>query len=131
MKVKISKWGNSLGLRLPKAAAETAGLTEGSEVDVVVEGRELRLRPTVALKPYRLEDLIAEMDRLGPENEPETVDWGPDRGSEIIDDAYSRGEITLEDILSRKPESKAGKLRKEPSGGAKANATGRRRHRMG
>ena len=131
MKVKISKWGNSLGVRLPKAAAEAAGLTEGSEVDVVVEGRELRLRPPVPFTPYRLEDLIAEMDRLGPENEPETVDWGPDRGSEIIDDAYSRGEITLEDILSRKPESKTRKLRNEPSGKAKANAPGRRRHRLG
>jgi antitoxin MazE len=107
MKVKISKWGNSLGVRLPKAAAEAAGLAEGSEVDVVVEGRELRLRPPVPFTPYRLADLVAEMKRLGPENEPPTVDWGPDRGSEIIEeDAYSRGEITLEDLL--KPDA-AGK----------------------
>ncbi len=43
------------------------------------------------------------MKRLGgPDDDPETVDWGPDVGSEIIDDAYSRGEITLEDILRRK-----------------------------
>jgi antitoxin MazE len=46
--------------------------------------------------------MLAEMDRLGPENEPETIDWGPDRGSEIIDDAYSSGEIALDDILSGK-----------------------------
>jgi antitoxin MazE len=39
------------------------------------------------------------MKRLGPENEPELVDWGPDWGSEIIDDEYSRGEITLDDLL--------------------------------
>jgi antitoxin component of MazEF toxin-antitoxin module len=68
MKAKISKWGNSLGLRLPKAAVEAAGLAEGSELDVVVEGRELRLRRLVPFRRYRLEDLIAEMDRLGPEN---------------------------------------------------------------
>ena len=103
MKVKISKWGNSLGLRLPKAAVEAAGLTKGSEVDVTVEGRDLRVRQPVRRMRYRLSDLVAEMDRLGPENEPETVNWGPDRGSEIINDAYSRGEITLEDILKRKP----------------------------
>jgi antitoxin MazE len=43
------------------------------------------------------------MRRLGPENEPEMVDWGPDVGAEIIDDdAYSRGEITLDDLLSKK-----------------------------
>jgi len=46
--------------------------------------------------------MVAEAKRLGPENEPPTLDWGPDRGSEIIDDAYSRGEITLDDILRRK-----------------------------
>jgi len=62
----------------------------------------LRIRPSIPFKYYRLEDLIAEMDRLGPENEPETVDWGPDVGAEIIDDAYSRGEITLDDLLKKK-----------------------------
>ena len=51
---------------------------------------------------YRLEDLLAEMDRLGPDNRPKLVDWGPDVGAEIIDDAYSRGEITLDDIPRRK-----------------------------
>ena len=102
MKVKLAKWGNSLGVRVPKAAAEAAGLKAGTEVDVVVEGRELRIRRSVPFTHYRLEDLIAEMIRFGPENEPETIDWGPDVGSEIIDDAYSRGEITLEDILKKK-----------------------------
>ena len=53
-------------------------------------------------KNAKWEDLIAEMRRLGPENEPEMVDWGPDVGAEIIDDdAYSRGEITLDDLLSK------------------------------
>lgn len=102
MKVKVAKWGNSLGLRLPKAAVDATGLKPGAEVDVTIEGRDLRVRQPIPIAPYRLEDLLAEMDRSGPENEPETVDWGPDRGSEIIDDAYSRGEITLENILSRK-----------------------------
>ncbi len=105
MKVKIAQWGNSLGLRLPKAAAEAVGLKPGSEVDITVDGRDLRVRQPLPFKAYRLEDLLAEIDRLGPVNEPETVEWGPDRGSEIIDDAYSRGEITLEDL-------KSGKLKK-------------------
>jgi len=106
MKVKLAKWGNSLGLRLPKAAVEATGLRPGAEVDVIVEGRDLRVKQPLPIKHYRLEDLLAEMDRLGPENEPDLVDWGPDVGSEIIDDAYSRGEITLEDILSGKLKNK-------------------------
>ena len=102
MKVKISKWGNSLGVRLPRAAVEAIGLGEGAQLDLEIDGRELRLKPAHPVRRYRLEDLVAEMDRLGPENRPELVDWGPDVGAEVIDDAYSRGEITLEDILSRK-----------------------------
>jgi hypothetical protein len=80
---------------------------------------------------YRLADLVAEMDRLGPENEPETVNWGPDRGSEIINDAYSRGEITLEDILKRKPAAERRKAKNLPPRKLKANAARRRRHRLG
>jgi antitoxin MazE len=102
MKVKVAKWGNSLGLRLPKAAVEATGLKPGAEVDVTIEGRDLRVRQSLPIKHYRLADLVAEMKRLGPENEPDMVDWGPDVGSEIIDDAYSRGEITLDDILGKK-----------------------------
>ncbi len=47
---------------------------------------------------YQLAELVAEMKRLGPENEPELIDWGPDVGSEIIEDAYSRSEITPDSI---------------------------------
>jgi antitoxin MazE len=99
MKVKISKWGNSLGIRLPRAAVEATGCGEGAQLELEIDGRELRLKPAHPVKRYRLEDLVAEMK---PENEPELVVWGPDVGAEIIDDAYSRGEITLDDILSRK-----------------------------
>jgi antitoxin MazE len=130
MKIKIAKWGNSLGLRLPKAAVEETGLKPGSEVEVTVEGRDLRVSPLLPVKRYRLEDLLAEMDRLGPEYEPETVDWGPDVGAEIIDDAYSRGEITLDDILKRGRRSTSAKqetaLRRKQN-----DAPGRRRHRVG
>jgi len=102
MKVKLSKWGNSLGVRLPRAAVDATGLGEGAQLELQIEGRELRLKPLHARSRYRLEDLVAEMKRVGRDNEPEFVDWGPDVGAEVIDDAYSRGDITPEDISSRK-----------------------------
>ena len=110
MKVKVAKWGNSLGVRLPKAAAEAAGLKPGSELDVTVEGSGLRLKQPVRSSRHVLEEMVAEMKRLGPEHEPETVEWGPDRGEEIIDDEYSRGEITLDDLLKKRgaPRKKSG-----------------------
>ena len=93
MKVQLAKWGNSTAVRLPKAVAQELGLKPGTQLDLVVEGREVRLRPVQQSSRELLEEIVAEMKRLGPENEPEEVNWGPDRGSEIVDDEYSRGEI--------------------------------------
>ena len=41
MRVTVSRWGNSLGVRIPRALAEDAGVAEGSTVDVRVEGRRI------------------------------------------------------------------------------------------
>ena len=106
MKVKVAKWGNSLGVRLPKAAVESAGVSAGSELDLTVERDGLHLRRLGQTSAELLAEMIAEMKRLGPENEPETIDWGPDRGLEIIDDEYSRGEITFQDLMKRKAPAK-------------------------
>lgn len=108
MKVKVAKWGNSLGVRLPRSAIETVGVKAGSELDLTVEGDGLYLRQPRQTSAQLMAEMIAEMKRLGPENVPETVNWGPDRGSEIIDDEYSRGEITLEDLLKRSSPGKRG-----------------------
>ena len=91
MRAKISKWGNSLGVRLPKALAEQAGLREGQVVELSARPGGLGLRVVTPTPRYTLEELVAEMDRLGPENRPELIDWGPDVGAEIIDDDYSKG----------------------------------------
>jgi antitoxin MazE len=130
VRTKVARWGNSLGLRLPKAAADAAGVAAGAEFEVLVDGPDLRLRRLLRPPYYRLEDLVAEMDRLGPENEPETVDWGPDVGAEVIEDAYSRGQTTLEDISKRvRPRNKA--KRATPLRRKRNNASRRRRYRVG
>lgn len=43
MRATIARWGNSLALRLPKAAAQAAGLAEGDVVDVREDGGDLRI----------------------------------------------------------------------------------------
>lgn len=90
MRATIAKWGNSAALRLPKAVMEELRLKPGQQVDVVVEGGEARISPVRKSPQERLKELMAECDRIGWENAPETVEWGPDVGSEIIDDDYSR-----------------------------------------
>jgi antitoxin MazE len=45
MYVKISKWGNSLGIRLPKMAIETLQLKDNDSVEVLTEGKTIVIRP--------------------------------------------------------------------------------------
>lgn len=72
MHTKISKWGNSLAIRLPKAAVESLRVREGETVDVAIEGEVLVIRSTSPR--YRLEDLVAEMT---PDNQPEVFEFPP------------------------------------------------------
>jgi antitoxin MazE len=92
MRVKAAKWGNSLAVRLPKEAVRALNAAPGLDLEMTVASGRLEIVP---VKPDRfsLEWMVAEARRLGPEHEPETVDWGPDLGSEIIDDEWSRGEL--------------------------------------
>ncbi len=129
MRVKISQWGNSLGLRLPKAAVQATDLKPGAEVELMVEGRDLRVRQPVRPTLYGLADLLAEMDRLGPEDGSGAA-RGQGRGPEITDDAYARGEITLDNILKRPPAGERRKATDLPPRKPKTNAARRRRHRM-
>ena len=57
MQTKIQRWGNSLGLRIPKSFAEEAGVEAGSEVDLSVEDGDLIIRPA-RLPRYELKDLL-------------------------------------------------------------------------
>ena len=78
MKVKVAKWGNSLAVRLPKRLADDLGLRPGAVVDLNQDGSRLAIEtaPDRKIPRYRLEDLLAEMDRLGPENQPKFEEWG-------------------------------------------------------
>jgi antitoxin MazE len=129
MRTSVAKWGNSLAVRLPKTVSAELELNPGTQLDLVVEKDEIRLRkPKAATSAELLAEMIDEAKRLGPEFEPGTVEWGPDAGSEIIDDAYSRGEIRLEDILkSAKPKStKRSVARRRKTHGSRS-----RRNRLG
>ena len=57
MRTRIQKWGNSLGLRIPKACATEAGVEAGSVVEVSVENGELVVKPCRQPR-YRLDELL-------------------------------------------------------------------------
>ena len=76
MQSQISKWGNSLALRLPRTVAADVQLHEGTQVDLRVEGRVLVVRPS---RPkYKLSDLLAEHES----ERTEEFDWGKAQGEE-------------------------------------------------
>ena len=56
MRTRVDRWGNSLGVRIPKAIAERADLREGSHVEMDVENGAVILRRS---KPqYTLDELL-------------------------------------------------------------------------
>jgi len=45
--VRLSKWGNSVGVRLPKYVVDALGLKPGSAVDVSLENDRIVLYPLI------------------------------------------------------------------------------------
>ncbi len=77
MRARVARWGNSLGVRIPREIADKAGVAEGSDIEI--EARSGRVVITRAKPRYELEELLAGMT---PRAMREAFDWGPDRGRE-------------------------------------------------
>jgi antitoxin MazE len=79
MRAKITKWGDSLALRLPRSLAEEVGFSERERVDLVVEGGALKItlsRKEIRRKKFGLCDLLANQGRTS------AVGWGKAEGNE-------------------------------------------------
>ena len=68
---QIARWGNSLGLRLPKSVALEAQVGEGDTVDVSVKNGAIVVRPNRTT--YSLKQLVA---KITPRNRHNESDWG-------------------------------------------------------
>lgn len=79
MVTKILKWGNSLGLRIPKSFAKEAGVEEGSVVDISVDGDRLVIQP-VREKQYELNELV---DLVREDNLHGEIETGEPEGDEL------------------------------------------------
>jgi antitoxin MazE len=74
---QIAKWGNSLGVRLPKSVALEADIDAGDAVDVSVENGAIVIRPS---RPtYSLEELVGSITSRNRHGES---DWGEAVGHE-------------------------------------------------
>ena len=76
MRATISKWGNSLGLRIPRGLAEDAGLAEGSLVELRVENGRL------VAEPVTVENLEALLSKVTAKNRHDELFIDSPRGRE-------------------------------------------------
>ncbi|GAB6928901.1 AbrB/MazE/SpoVT family DNA-binding domain-containing protein [Paenibacillus sp. JCM 10914] len=72
---QIQKWGNSLGVRIPKALAMEVGLEEGLEIDFDVEDGHLVIKP----RNNKLDELLS---KITPDNLHSEVQSGESQGRE-------------------------------------------------
>ena len=77
MKTTIQKWGNSLGIRIPKAMADGLKLQNGSEVELLEDSDKIIIQPH--RKP-KLDDLLS---AISEENLHGEIDSGDPAGKEI------------------------------------------------
>lgn len=80
METKIQKWGNSLGVRLPKELAQKHALTENTLVRVSDTEKGLTITVVPLKRKPDLKDLIS---AITPENRHGEVAWGTARGNEV------------------------------------------------
>ena len=74
---QLSKWGNSLGVRLPKSVAREAQLGDGDTVQVSVDNGAIVIRPS---RPrYSLDELVR---RITPKNRHDEIECGGPFGDE-------------------------------------------------
>jgi antitoxin MazE len=78
MSLKIAKWGNSLGIRIPKHLLEQIQLQEGDEIEISAAKDSLIVTPVKRTK-YTLDELL---EGMGEENLHPEIDWGEVTGRE-------------------------------------------------
>jgi antitoxin MazE len=74
----ISKWGNSLAVRIPQSIVKQAHLNEGDSLALTIESDgAIILRST--RRKYELSELVSQ---ITPKNRHRETDWGVPQGKE-------------------------------------------------
>lgn len=80
MQVQVARWGNSLGLRLPKEVATRLGIVDGTRVDLTAD--DSRIVISVDRPVYSLEELLR---GVRPGEMQAAFDWSDDVGREVVE----------------------------------------------
>jgi putative addiction module antidote len=83
MSARLTKVGNSVSVRLPKAVLSELKLEAGDTVDIVVAKRQIVLKPVRPAKGRKRVTLQQLLRDLKPEHLQPEVDWGTAVGNEF------------------------------------------------
>ena len=87
MYATIQKWGNSQGLRIPKALLDAVGLRENDRVELVKNEDGIQIKRVVSVPHRTLEERLTafygkpveEIERM----DDQEYDWGSTEGQEV------------------------------------------------
>lgn len=77
MESTVTRWGNSLAIRIPKAFASAASIAENSAVEIGIEGDRIVIER--AEKRWNLAQLVS---RIDADNLHSPADWGDSKRKE-------------------------------------------------
>ena len=80
-RVQISKWGNSLGFRIPHGIADSMDIKAGDALELIPAKEGILLKKAVSKgKRYTLTDIL---DSFTPSGDFPAVDFGEPQGEEV------------------------------------------------
>lgn len=77
--VTIARWGNSLGMRIPKGVIEQENIKEGDRMMIEASEGTLVIHKIRTIKKYKLQHIIGSFQ---PVEEAPEVKWGAPQGRE-------------------------------------------------
>jgi antitoxin MazE len=86
MQTMIVKWGNSQGIRIPKAFLENINISENEAVDVILENEKIIIKKANSKRHKTIKERLVEFyGTYFYQNyiAPKDIDWGEPMGREI------------------------------------------------
>lgn len=79
--VQISKWGNSLGFRIPRGIVDSMGIKAGDALELIPSEEGLLIKKAEkGGKRYALADIL---DSFAPSTEYPEINFGGPKGEEV------------------------------------------------
>lgn len=83
----VQKWGNSLGIRIPKVFLDAASIVENDKVELQQDGESISIRKLAPTTHRTLEERLVAfygkpIETIAVEPAAE-YDWGESRGNEV------------------------------------------------